>query len=399
MKRKIESLGTHLYKSGEVLNISSNGETKLPFPIDQKQDMLCVAMNDGYRLIPLKPDVKRIYIEVTTKCNFACITCIRSSWEDRLTHMTWETFEQLLAHIKELPDLESVHFGGFGEPMMHPRIFEMLSAVKEQGIKVEMISNGSYLTEENIHRLIDMELDILFTSIDSPKEEGYNEIRIGADFQSVTGNIENLQRIKDERKSKKPELGIEFVAMQKNFHQLPQLIDMAHNLKASQIIVSNLIPYDESMKDEIVYDIDDTVSIFGKDSLKTTVWAQVSNMKLRTERNCKFVNDKTLCINAEGDVSPCYPLMHSYDSYIYGRKKHIYPCILGNVNSQKLKDIWMEHGYVNFRRVVSDNHFPSCIDCKYQSGCSYALTNEMDCWGNSPSCGECLWSRRIIACP
>ena len=24
---------------------------------------------------------------------------------------------------------------------------------------------------------------------------------------------------------------------------------------------------------------------------------------------------------------------------------------------------------------------------------------EMDCWGNSPSCAECLWSRKLIACP
>lgn len=399
MKKDMQVLGTQQYKSGQVIKVSQNGNVNLPIQEEDGQSMLLVSTKDSYRLIPLRPDIKKIYIEVTTKCNFACITCIRSSWKDQLNHMAWETFESLFESLKDLPNLETVHFGGFGEPMMHPRIMEMIQVLKAMDLKVEMITNGSYLTKANIQQLMDVELDTLFTSFDSPDEERYNEIRLGADFQSVTRNIMNLQAMKKERETTKPELGIEFVAMKQNFDQLPKLVEMAHDLKVNQIIVSNLMPYHESMKDEIIYDMDDTGSIFGKDSLKATIWAQISNLKLRTERNCKFVNDKALCVNAEGYVSPCYALMHEYDCYIYGRKKHIHPCYVGNVKERSLKDLWVDSGYVNFRRVVSENQFPSCTDCKYQDGCSYTESNEMDCWGNSPSCGECLWARRIIACP
>lgn len=399
MKKKFVTLGTGLYASGEKLQISQDGNIQLPGSMIKEQEVLLVSTKDGYRLISLLPDVKRIYIEVTTKCNFACITCIRSSWQDHLMHMEWETFENILRNLKELPELESVHFGGFGEPMMHPRIFDMLRAIKGLGLRAEMITNASYLSKENISKLINLELDILFTSLDSPEEEAYNEIRLGADFQSVSQNIANLQAMKLERKVKKPELGIEFVAMKKNFNQLPKLIGMANDLNANQIIVSNLIPYHESMKDEIVYDLDDAGSMFGKESYKTTVYAQISNMKLRTERYCKFVKDKSLCINYQGDVSPCYALMHSYQCYVYGRKKQMLPCYVGNVNENELKEIWTDSGYVNFRRIVSENHFPSCTDCRSKDGCSYTESNEMDCWGNSPSCADCLWARRIIACP
>jgi len=399
MKKLFKTLGTELFAVNEKVRITQDGCMKLPVSLEGEQEAIFISTEDGYRLIPLLPDVKRIYIEVTTECNFACITCIRSSWEDKLMHMDWETFESILRNLKELPNLESIHFGGFGEPMMHPRIFDMLKAVKELGLKVEIITNGSYLHEENIQKLIDLELDVLFTSLDSSEEEEYNEIRQGANFQSVSENIANLQAMKQERKTRKPELGIEFVAMKKNYARLPKLISMACDLNASQIIVSNLLPYHESMKDEIVYDIDDTGCMFGKESLRTTVWAQMSNMKLRTERSCKFVKDKSLCINYQGNVSPCYALMHAYKCYIYGRKKQMYPCYLGNVNEESLQDIWMDSGYVNFRRVVNENLFPSCTDCKSQDGCSYTESNEMDCWGNSPSCAECLWARRIIACP
>lgn len=399
MKKIIESLGTQQYKSGELVKISKDGKVNLPISNNEEQTMLFVSTKEGYRLIPFVPDAKRVYIEVTTKCNFACITCIRSSWKDSLEHMAWETFESIRENLKELPELETVHFGGFGEPMMHPRIFDMVKDIKNLGLKVEMITNGSYLTDENIRKLIDIELDVLFTSFDSPDEERYNEIRIGADFKNVSRNIENMQEFKRKLGVTKPELAIEFVAMKKNFQQLPELIKMAHNLKVNQIIVSNLIPYDESMKDEIVYDLDESSTEFSKEAMKTTIWAQVSNMKLRTERSCKFMNDKSLCINFEGNVSPCYALMHEYDSYIYGQKKHMHPCYVGNVNHKSLKEIWTDSGYINFRRVVRDNLYPSCIDCKYRDGCSYRESNEMDCWGNSPSCGECLWSRGIIACP
>lgn len=379
--------------------IDKDGQLKLPVSLPTEQAALIVKTADGYRISLLDPDIKKVYLEVTTKCNFACITCIRSSWQDDLAHMEWETFENILHSLKELPDLTTVHFGGFGEPLMHPRIFDMLRAVKELGVRVEMITNGSFLREEIIQQLIDLELDILYTSLDSSDEKEYNEIRSGANFQSVYYNITRLQALKKEQKVNKPELGIEFVSMKKNFARLPNLIRLAWKLNARQVIVTNLLPYHESMKDEIVYDIDDTGRLFGPDSSLMSVRAQMANMKLRTERACKFIQDKALCINYQGFISPCYALMHNYHCYIYGRKKQMYPYYLGNVSERKLAAIWMDTDYVQFRQKVSEYDFPSCTDCKLLDGCNYTESNEMDCWGNSLSCAECLWSRQMIACP
>lgn len=397
MKKPELILDASLFASGKIIQSSpseaKNTRSKESYP------SLLIETPGGYEIIHLKPDLRRMYIEVTTECNFNCIQCIRATWQDPLCHMTHETFQSILKSIDNLPNLESVHFGGFGEPMMHPEIFDMIEALKNKGLRVEMISNASYLTEANIHKLIDLELDILYTSLDSPDEANYNEIRLGADFQNVTSNIVNLQAIKAKMGRKKPELGIEFVAMKSNFSKLPDLIKYAKELKASNIVVSNLLPYHESMKDEIVYDLEDSGVLFGKSSLKTTLFAQVSNMRLRTERTCKFVEDKTLSITHLGNIAPCYALMHSYKAFIYGEEKEMHPCYIGNVNDKTLADIWTDIGYVNFRRHVERFHFPSCTDCKYKDGCTYTESNAMDCWGNSPSCGDCLWSRRIIACP
>ncbi|MBP2634490.1 MAG: tungsten cofactor oxidoreductase radical maturase [Firmicutes bacterium] len=399
MNKNFNDVGNDNSLADRKLRITQDGCLKLPLSLAEDQEVLFIRAEEGYRLIPLLPDVKRVYIEVTTKCNFSCITCIRSSWQDELSHMEWETFETIVKNLKELPNLESVHFGGFGEPLMHPKIFDMLKEVKALGLKVEMITNGSYLSDETIQKLIDIELDIIFTSLDSPEEEEYNQIRPGGDFQDVFQNVKNLQAMKLQQKVKKPELGIEFVAMKKNYARLPKLIQLAWKLNAAKVIVSNLLPYHESMKDEIVYDIDDTGCLFGMESLLTSVRAQMSNMKLRTERNCKFIQDKSLCINHKGNVSPCYAFMHTYQCYTYGRKKQMYPYYLGNVDNKRLQDIWMDLEYVNFRNTVGETRFPSCTDCKLLDGCNYTDNNEMDCWANSPSCADCLWGRQIIACP
>ncbi|SHK73091.1 tungsten cofactor oxidoreductase radical SAM maturase [Desulforamulus aeronauticus] len=361
-------------------------------------EALLLTTEEGYKILPLRQDIKKLYIEVTTLCNFSCTTCIRNSWLDDMGQMEWTTFERLLDQMRQLPELEVVHFGGFGEPMSHPRFFDMLRDVKALGLRVEMITNGSFLTPENIARLVNLPLDAIFISLDGPDEEEYNQIR-QTDFAPVVDNIKALNAAKAAAQSKLPELGIEFVAMKKNFHKLAKLIRLSIELKAHQVIVTNVLPYNEEMKDEILYDLDDTQLNHGKDDILVKIHAKMPYMKIRTDRQCKFVEDKAATITYRGEVAPCYALMHAYHCYIYGRKKEMYPFYLGNVNQSTLGDIWTDPAYVNFRSKLKDFKIPSCTDCKSVDGCSYTDTNEADCWGNNPSCADCLWSRRLIACP
>lgn len=386
------------------INIRSDGTTKIPsmYLKDQGRDVEALVWQTeyGFKVISLVPDVKKVYIEVTTSCNFDCTTCIRNSWEEDLGHMDPVVFRRLAEQLKDLPQLECVHFGGFGEPLSHPHIFEMIKNVKDLGLKAEMITNGSLLTEENVGRMVELGLDKLFVSLDGPDEEAYNDIRKGADFNGVIANVKRFHEIKKERRVAAPELAIEFVAMKKNYHKLPQLVRMLDELGARQLLVTNVLPYCEELKDEVVYDIDDTVPLFGiNNSTLLMMRAQMPHMKLRTQRYCKFIEDKALTVTREGNVSSCYALMHSYKCFIFGREKKIYPYHFGNINDRTVKEIWTDPAYANFRVLVKDFQFPSCTDCKWLEGCTMADDNAVDCWGNSPSCAECLWARGLIVCP
>jgi MoaA/NifB/PqqE/SkfB family radical SAM enzyme len=87
--------------------------------------------------------------------------------------------------------------------------------------------------------------------------------------------------------------------------------------------------------------------------------------------------------------------MHSYSYYIFGRRKDVKRYALGNVNEKSLLDIWTSEEYVIFRAKVNDFRFPSCVDCGI--ACSFAEEN-IDCWGNDPSCADCLWAQDILLC-
>ncbi len=380
-------------------NFNITSGDNITFPSAQKEDTLVLQTNSGHKLLSLRPDVRKIYLEVTTLCNFDCRTCIRNSWDDALGRMNAEVFRQILEQIKELPNLKCVHLGGFGEPLSHPHIFSFIESLKKLNLQVELISNGSLLNDQCIDELIRLGLDKLFISLDGPDEIEYNDIRQGGDFMSVTAHISRLNARKAELKSKVPELAIEFVAMKKNFHRLPDLVKLIDTLGASYLLVTNVLPYSEELKDEILYDLDDSLPVFGNASILSTMRARMPQMKLRTERYCKFIEDNALTITWDGHVAPCYALMHSYTCYIYSRAKAMYPYYLGNVTENSLSSIWQHPEYVYFRSLVRDYRFPSCTDCKFLEGCSYPENNQMDCWGNSPSCSDCLWSRGMIVCP
>ena len=359
-----------------------------------------VQINTGEETIflPLRSDAKRAYLEVTTRCNFNCITCIRHSWSDEEASLSWHDFLEVVTQLKEFPELQSVHFGGFGEPLLHPNISDMIHLLHAQGYHTEMISNGSLLTPAMCEKLLDAGLDWLFVSLDGSDSGSYAAMRPGADYTEVVSNLAWLQNEKKKRRQATPFLGVEFVATKSNFFHLPQLRRVCDNLGVSRLVVTHVLPYHESMKDEILYDQQRTWEEFGSEAPQLSVKTGLP-LKLLTERHCRFVEGKSFVITAAGNVAPCYAFMHEYDCYVLGRKKRMKPYHIGDIRENTLAELWQKEEYVRFRWAVRNSLFPSCVDCLQADGCVYLQDNQGDCWGNEPSCGDCLWARKLIVCP
>ena len=353
---------------------------------------------------PRLPDARKLYIEPTTGCNLHCRTCIRNVWGDPEAKMTMDTFRRIADSLAGLPNLSRVVFTGFGEPLSHPNILEMIEVVRQHDLAVSVGSNGLLLKQKMAQELVRLGVDRLIVSVDGVRPETYVDIR-GAVLSQVLGNIRGLNEAKHELGSLFPALGIEFVVLKSNVAELAELTGLASRLNAARVLVSNVLPYTEDMRDEMLYGYEPRPPFkAGGWPVKADAWVMMGTLELPrmhwgAERRCRFVQDKSIVIGWDGGVAPCYALSHNYSYFaIDGRKKQVSRYLLGNVNEQSLSEIWMAEDYVRFRGEVRGFHFPSCPNCDLRESCDLRERNE-GCWGWNPSCADCLWAQDIVRCP
>ena len=355
-------------------------------------------------LHPCRPDVRKLYIEVTTACNLNCQTCIRHSWVDPSAHMKRETFERILADLPAFPALDQVVLTSFGEPLVHPRILEIIEKLRERGLMVTLGTNGLLLDDRIARELVRLGVSQVVVSIDGIQPDTYADVR-GAQLAEVLENIQRLNEAKRQAGAVQPTLGVEFVAMKSNVAELDSLAELAGRLGVARAVVSNVLPYTAEMNAEKLYGYEPIAPLkSGGWPVRSDAWmkwgiTELPRMHWGGEPHCRFVHDYAIVIGWDGGVSPCYALSHSYHYYtIDGIEKEVRRHTFGNVHQSSLADIWMSEEYTRYRSAVRAFHFPSCPDCDLRETCDLRLENNA-CWGPNPSCADCLWAQDIVRCP
>ena len=112
-------------------------------------DNLLIETNgQGLSLHPPVTSLRRVYVEVTNKCNLTCRTCMRNVWNVKYGLMTNETFNRILSGLQVCSPKPDIFFGGYGEPLAHPHILTMIEQAKAQGHHVFIITHGILLNQE-----------------------------------------------------------------------------------------------------------------------------------------------------------------------------------------------------------------------------------------------------------
>lgn len=208
--------------------------------------------------------LRKLNVEVTTECNLNCIMCMRKAFTEDTGNMTMETYEALLP---VLPHIESVNIIGIGEPLLNENVFDMIRLgrqhLPDHGI-FSLTTNGTLIDSYVARQLVSSGLDHVVVSIDGATPDTYAQIRRGARLDDVLHGIQLLNSAKAELHSSSPEIGIEFVAMKRNIKELPDILELAAEHGVGFIIVSNLLPHTEEMKEEVLYDFnsDEAIELF-----------------------------------------------------------------------------------------------------------------------------------------
>lgn len=90
-----------------------------------------------------------VHIEPTNACNFHCWMCPREVMTRPVGFMPMDQFKKLVDQLAKLDFLKHFHFGGFGEPTMHPDFFAMARyAVKQTDFVISVTTNASRFSED-----------------------------------------------------------------------------------------------------------------------------------------------------------------------------------------------------------------------------------------------------------
>jgi radical SAM protein with 4Fe4S-binding SPASM domain len=282
-----------------------------------------------------------IDIGITNSCNLKCTFCPRTilieegKWRD-VKHMDMEMYKKIIDESVELGTY-SINLNLLNEPLVHPKIIEMIKYAKEKGIvDVHFHTHGGLLSEKMCNELLESGLDKLLVSIDSPDKEEYEKLRVLSDFDTVVGGLLRFKKMRDDR-------GLLNPLIKCNFIQFPGITK-------------------EKLNEDISFGLELGDSVGLQEYIRPTL-DNGEGINFQPGYKSSFVCQQPftrIAIIEDGRVSPCCT-----DSNL--------DLIVGDLNKQTLLEIWESKKMQNVRKLHSDGEYYKLKACK---NCDVAINGD-----------------------
>jgi MoaA/NifB/PqqE/SkfB family radical SAM enzyme len=300
-------------------------------------------------------------IEVTSRCNLHCVMCPKRALADQWTaqDLPWEAFQRIAAAFNQA---RHIHLQGWGEPLLHPRLTDMITVAKEAGCRVGLTTNGTLLGEATSHRLIQAGLDLIAVSIAGATRETHGSLRVGSDLSVILDNVRQCVAVRGQRRDRGPKVEISYLVTKTNIAELPKTVELVASLGIDELYAINL--------DYVVTPEQEDLRVFDCPGLRQTYSGILEAARETARRSrlafraspleseevavCEENPLKILFVSADGWVSPCtYTGLAGRTDIprrFQGRSVTVRRVRFGNVLDQDLLDIWNSPAYRTFRQ-------------------------------------------------
>ncbi len=276
-----------------------------------------------------------LQIEPNYKCNYKCPMCTQGDpkliekygYEERLST---SDFKKIIKEAEKYK-CPSIAIYGDNEPFLIKNIPEWFAMARDAGfLDIMAITNGSVMTESLAERILDSGLTRLRFSIDAVTPETYSKIRIGGKFDRTVRNIELFLNARAKRGVLLPQVGVNFVKMSINQHELEPFIKRWEK-------VVDFITIQDFMKPDVDGDYQ-YLDIGNREEVETFRCTQPW---------------QRLYIRGNGDVTVCCAQFNS-------------KLVIGNIRKDSLYDLWNSKKMKDFRLMHKEGRFyenPVCLKC------------------------------------
>ena len=312
--------------------------------------------------------VAPIYVEIglVNSCNHKCVFCAL----DYLKHKgTIINKEVLITNLQDMATfgVKSIMFGGEGEPLLHPHLFEIIEKAKESGLDLAITTNGVLLTEEKIKKIL-KHLSWIKLSVDAGTNEGYRKIHgcREEDFSTVLKNIDFACKYRKEN-DLNCKIGCQFLLISENINEIEALILKIKDLGVDYLVLKPYSQHPSSinrLKLNLYQHDSRLANLSAKYSTDhfQVIYRNISAEEVEKEeldyKQCYGINFFCL-MDALGNIIPCN-LFYEKEEYTYG-----------NINQKKFREIWNGD---QRKAVLSRIYKEGCVNCR--KGCRLNFVNK-----------------------
>lgn len=302
-----------------------------------------------------------VQVEVTSACQLRCTFCARTALADRWinAHLSWEAFSALLPHAASM---ELVHLQGWGEPLLHPRFWDMAAALKQAGCRVSVTTNGMLLDEAATQEACRLGLDLVAVSVAGARSTTNDSLRVGSSLERIAAHVSHLCA-----QNPRPKVVLIMQLMPPNLPELPELVCLAGELGADEVVAAHVdyVPTPEV----------DALRVFGREPDPL-----ISQLVAETERRGKELgvavhvfgwtlrDEVIVCaadpihnlwVTVDGQAAPCpylaLPCRNGFPRLFDGMSEHLERVTFGEV-ANGLGRAWGSRAARSFREAFARRH-------------------------------------------
>jgi MoaA/NifB/PqqE/SkfB family radical SAM enzyme len=273
----------------------------------------------------------RYHIDPVNICNLKCPLCptglgILGRERGRID---FDQYKRIIDQI--VPYAYYVELFNWGEPFLHPLIFDIIQYAHVRKIAVRISTNMNRFNREMAAKTVNSGLNALVASVDGADQETYEKYRRGGQLTRVLDNLQMLVDEKRKAKSRTPFITLRMLINRYNENQINSMRELSVALGVDAF---STIPtfVDTSNPEQVAEWLPNQESFSYYD---------YSSKKLENVWHCSDLWE-SMIINWDGGLAPCCWL-HNKDFDF------------DNAFSKPLKDIWNGVSYMNSRRVFRIN--------------------------------------------
>ncbi len=256
--------------------------------------------------------------ETTTRCPLSCPMCLRRVDHVPPMDMEVEVFQRIWADGDDVCELAYLY--GLGEPLCDGEIWKKVQYAHQRGVIVQLSTNAVLLSEEHDQLLLEARPECVIFSVDAADKLLYEQIRKGAQFETVYENIRRF--LEKNRTAGNPIFTIiQMVVTDKNRHHVREFQQFWKAMRPGAI----RIKVDE-------------------------VKGQKHRQALMARRRCPVLWQGPLFVRADGSVLPC--------CHMIGEQP------LGNIKEQGVRQLWNHHKLVELRHLHATQGAGSVHPCR-----------------------------------